>query len=206
MKNIIFDMDGTLINSGTLIANTINHVRENLDLAPMEKSIVLKHINEPQLNPAMFFYETESFSDEQTVWFEEYYEKHCYTDLELYEGIYDLLDDLSGDYFLSVATNANDHIAKKMLSHTGIEKFFAKVVGANNVPNPKPHPDMLLKIIDEHKLEKHRTILIGDSPKDKLSAQSAGIDSIIVNWGFTDYFEDDVIERVDEIYKKLKSV
>jgi phosphoglycolate phosphatase len=154
----------------------------------------------------MFFYETESFSDEQTVWFEEYYEKHCYTDLELYEGIYDLLDDLSGDYFLSVATNANDHIAKKMLSHTGIEKFFAKVVGANNVPNPKPHPDMLLKIIDEHKLEKHRTILIGDSPKDKLSAQSAGIDSIIVNWGFTDYFEDDVIERVDEIYKKLKSV
>lgn len=196
-------MDGTLINSGTLIANTINYVRENIKLTTMEKDIILEYINDPDINPAKFFYNTDDFTKEQTILFESYYNKNFYIDLELYSGIKELLNELNGSYFLFVATNANDYTAKKMLNHLNIEHYFSSIIGANNVQNPKPHPDMLLKLIDDHDLEKHRTILIGDSPKDKLSANNAGIESIIVNWGFTKY-DDGAIHNCKELLNMLK--
>jgi phosphoglycolate phosphatase len=203
MKNIIFDMDGTLINSGSLIANTINHVRENIGLNPMDRDIILRHVNDPHTNPAMFFYESESFSDEQTVLFEEYYHDNFYLDLELYDGVTHLLDTLYDNYWLSIATNANDYVAKKMLQHLNIKDYFATIVGANNVPSPKPEPDMVIKILTEHNLLKNETILIGDSPKDRLAAQRAGIDSILVNWGFTDYHDSDVVQEVSHLLDRV---
>ncbi len=53
---IIFDMDGTLINSGNVITNTINFVRSNLGLEPIEKHIMLEQINNPDINSSEFFY------------------------------------------------------------------------------------------------------------------------------------------------------
>jgi phosphoglycolate phosphatase len=205
MQNIIFDMDGTLINSGSLIANTINHVRDNIGLSKMDKDEILKYVNEPSINPAKLFYNTNDFTQEQTKIFEDYYDKHFYIDLELYDGIEKMLNRLQKDYFLSIATNANDYIAKKMLNHLNIENHFKAIVGANNVSNPKPHPDMVLKIIDENKLEKNKTILIGDSPKDQMSANSAGIESILVHWGFTIHDKSQAIHDVDELIEKIYS-
>jgi phosphoglycolate phosphatase len=206
MKNIIFDMDGTLINSGTLIANTINHVRENIGLESMEKEIILTHVNEPSINPAMFFYESESFSDEQTKLFEEYYNDNFYIDLELYDGIRELLETLSCEYWLSIATNANDYVANKMISHLGIDHHFSCVVGANNVKNPKPSPDMLLKILSDNSLKVDNTIMIGDSPKDRLAAECAGMESILVNWGFTKHDSEDVLHEVEHILQRLEQI
>jgi phosphoglycolate phosphatase len=206
LKNIIFDMDGTLINSGGLIVNTINHVRENIGLKPMQSDVILRHVNDPHVNPAMFFYETEDFTPAQTELFEEYYDKHFYVDLELYDGIDKLLDTLKDDYWLSIATNANDYVAKKMLEHLEIDIYFETIIGANNVAKPKPSPDMVTKIIEEHSLQKSHTVLIGDSPKDAMAASSAGIESILVNWGFTDHDGDDVLHKVDDIITKLKTL
>jgi phosphoglycolate phosphatase len=203
MQNIIFDMDGTLINSGSLIANTINHVRNSIGLVSMDKDEILRFVNDPNINPAQYFYNTENFTDKQTVLFEEYYNEHFYIDLELYDGIENMLNILKDNYFLSIATNANDYIAKKMLSRLNIDNYFKVIVGANNVKKPKPHPDMVLKIIDDCKLNKNKTILIGDSPKDEMSAKSAGIESMLVHWGFTDYEDLKAISNIDELIKKI---
>jgi phosphoglycolate phosphatase len=203
MQNIIFDMDGTLINSGTLIANTINHVRNSIGLDSMQNNKILKYVNEPNINPAKFFYNTEDFTIEQTKLFEEYYDENFYIDLELYDGIETMLDSLKDRYFLSIATNANDYIAKKMLNHLNIDNYFQTIIGANNVKNPKPHPDMLLKIIDDFSLDKNRTLLIGDSLKDKLSAQSAGIESILVHWGFSEHDDLDAVNSIDELIHQI---
>jgi phosphoglycolate phosphatase len=203
MQNIIFDMDGTLINSGSLIANTINHVRNSIGLVSMDKDEILRFVNDPNINPAQYFYNTENFTDKQTVLFEEYYNEHFYIDLELYDGIENMLNILKDNYFLSIATNANDYIAKKMLSRLNIDNYFKVIVGANNVKKPKPHPDMVLKIIDDCKLNKNKTILIGDSPKDEMSAKSAGIESMLVHWGFTDYEDSKAISNIDELIKKI---
>ena len=184
---IIFDMDGTLVNSGTMIANTINFVRKNIGLEELKKECLLENLNNPHINSAQFFYGTTYFTDKQTKLFEEYYNENCIKDIELYEGIKELLEEIGQKYRLAIATNASDIFAHKILSHLDISHHFDEVVGANQVRNPKPKPDMLLKIIDKYQIDKDKTVLIGDSHKDFFAAKSAGIGSILVNWGFSNH-------------------
>jgi len=69
MRLIMFDMDGTLIDSGFAITNTINYVRENLGFERLEKDYILEKVNEPHLNSADFFYGTKEFTQQQTELF-----------------------------------------------------------------------------------------------------------------------------------------
>jgi len=207
MRLIMFDMDGTLIDSGFAITNTINYVRENLGFDRLEKDYILEKVNEPHLNSVEFFYGTKEFTQEQTRLFEEYYNEHCLTDLVLYDGISELISDLKGDFRLAVATNANSVYAKKMLDHVGIGEHFSTILGYDSVKNPKPHPEMVNKILNKYSVENTNAQLIGDSHKDIIAATKAGVDSVLVNWGFSNH-EKDAIETVEElenrIYEKFK--
>ncbi|XOB60834.1 HAD family hydrolase [Campylobacterota bacterium DY0563] len=202
MRLIMFDMDGTLIDSGTSITNTINHVRENLGFEKMEKSFVLEKLNDPNINAAKFFYGTENFTEQQKVLFEEYYHKNCLKDLEIYEGIEKLIDDLNGEFTLAVATNASSVFARKMLGHLEIEKYFKSILGYDSVKMPKPHPEMVYKILDNHNIQKQNAQMIGDSHKDIMAATNAGIDSVLVNWGFSNH-DKDAIESIEELEKRI---
>ncbi len=198
MKLVMFDMDGTLVDSSNAIVNTINFVRDNIGLEKLEKNYVLEHINDPNINSAEFFYGTKHFTDKQTYLFEKYYNENCLNDIYLYDGIRELIENLNKDCKLAVATNASSIFAKKMLIHLDIHHHFDMLVGYNDVTNPKPHPEMVHKILNGLDTAKHKAVLIGDSKKDTQAASSAGIDSILVNWGFTDH-EDDALESVEEL-------
>lgn len=202
MKLIMFDMDGTLVDSSYAIVNTINHVRENLGLPILEKEYTLEKINDPSINSAEFFYGTKEFTEQQTVLFEEYYDAHCLSDLVVYDGIKKLLDDLKGDFILTVATNANSEYARKMLDHVGIGHHFPTILGYDSVINPKPHPEMVYKILNKHNIHKDNAQLVGDSHKDIMAATNAGVDSVLVNWGFSNH-EEDAIETVQELEQKI---
>ena len=202
MRLIMFDMDGTLIDSGFAITNTINYVRENLGFEKLEKNYILEKVNDPNINSAEFFYGTKEFTPLQTKLFEEYYNQHCLNDLVVYDGIAKLIDDISKDFTLAVATNANSTYAYKMLNHVGLAKYFPTILGYDSVKNPKPHPEMVYKILDKHNIQKENAQLIGDSPKDILAATRAGVDSVLVNWGFSNH-EKDAIETVSELEKKI---
>ena len=200
---IIFDMDGTLINSGNVITNTINFVRTNIGLDTMPKDELLFNINNPDINASEFFYGTSAFTDEQTVLFNDYYNNNCISDIILYDGIKDMLENISEHFILTIATNASVEFANKMIKHLNIDKCFDFVVGANCVPNPKPHPDMLLKTINKFKINKQNSILVGDSHKDTRAANAASIDSLLVNWGFTVHDNEIAISNTKELTNKL---
>jgi len=194
----MFDMDGTLVDSGNAIVNTINYVRVNIGLDAFGKDHILKHINDPSINSAEFFYGTKHFTDEQTVLFEKYYNENCLNDIYLYDGIKELVESLNKDCKLAVATNASSIFAKKMLIHLDIHHHFDMLVGYNDVSTPKPHPEMIHKIMQNLDAKKDKSILIGDSKKDTQAASRAGIDSILVNWGFSDH-EDEALETVAQL-------
>ena len=198
----MFDMDGTLLNSGAAIVNTINHVRDNMGLKNMEKNYILKHINDPDINSAKFFYGTEEFTEEQNILFNEYYNKNCLNDIVLYEGIKELIETLNKNCKLAVATNASSIFAKRMLIHLDIHHHFDMLVGYNDVKKSKPHPEMIYKIMNELNVTKEKAILIGDSKKDTQAASNAGIDSILVNWGFSDH-EDEALDNVTQLSEIL---
>jgi phosphoglycolate phosphatase len=181
-------MDGTLMNSGTIISNTINHVRLNIGLEPMDNKILLENINNPDINPAEFFYETSKFTPRHTELFEDYYDAHCIESVELYDGVIELLEKLSDDnYTISIATNASSDFARKTTKHLGIYHHFDYIIGYDDVKKPKPQPDMILKTMENLYFDSENTILIGDSHKDLISAQKSNIECLLVNWGFTDH-------------------
>ena len=203
MKTIIFDMDGTLINSGRVIRNSINFVRENIGLKKMDAKEILEYINTPNINAAEILYGTKEFTPEQSELFEEYYTYNCTKDIELYDGIEDILKTLHKENRkLAVATNAFSSFATEMLKHLNIYNYFSVIVGADMVKKPKPNPEMILKVMQNLNAHKSSTILIGDSHKDRISAQSAEIKFLLVNWGFSEHSEN-VINSASEILENL---
>ena len=203
---IIFDMDGTLINSGDVISNTINYVRTNLGLEVMPKDELLTNINNPDINSAEFFYGTSAFTDQQTKLFGEYYHKNCISDISLYDGIKELLENINEHFILSIATNASVEFARKMVEFLNIDHYFDYIIGSNEVTTPKPHPEMLLNTIESLDIEIKHSILIGDSNKDKNAAEACEMDYLLVNWGFTQHDCKSVISNTFELNKKLLSL
>ncbi|AXK48806.1 HAD family hydrolase [Aliarcobacter trophiarum LMG 25534] len=202
MKMIIFDMDGTLLDSGLAIANTVNYVRENLGLESLEKAYILENINDININSAEFFYNSSTFTPKITSLFEDFYSKNCLVDLSLYDGVKELLDDLKGDFKFSIATNANSNYAKKMLNHLEISKYFSSILGYNDVEKPKPNPDMVNRILDIHNIKKENAKVVGDSIKDTKAAFNAGVDGVLVNWGFSNY-KNNALNSFDELRESI---
>lgn len=198
-------MDGTLVDSGIMIAKTINFVRQNIGLEVLDAQIMLEKINDPHINSAQYFYGTNDFTQEQSDLFSQYYHENCVVGVELFDGIYDLLVDVSKNYQLSVATNASSIFANKILAHLNVDHFFDHVIGADMVKESKPHPQMLLDIMTQFDLQKEACILVGDSHKDLYAANNAGIKSYIVNWGFTQYSDENVVQTVEELKQKLNA-
>ena len=89
-----------------------------------------------------------------------------------------------------------------MLSHVGLRTHFKTILGYDSVKNPKPHPEMVNKILDIHNVSNFNAQLIGDSHKDIMAATRAGVDSVLVNWGFSNH-ENDAIETVEELEKRI---
>jgi len=203
---IIFDMDGTLIDSGDTISNTVNFVRKNLGLEPLPKKELLDNMNNPEINSSEFFYGTTLFTDEQTELFTQYYNTNCTKDIILYEGIYELIKELSNHFTLSIATNASADFAKKMIKHLNIDIYFEFIIGSTDVSLPKPHPEMLLSTLQTLDINIKNSILIGDSNKDKKAAVACNMDYLLVNWGFSEHDinrDNSVIKNTQELHKKL---
>ncbi len=196
-KYIIFDMDGTLIDSSVVISNAINHVRSKLSLAPMEHKIIVSSINNTKINTPMFFYESQNFTADHERWFQEYYTDNHHKDIVLYDGIKDLLDLLQNSYKMSVATNAYKLSAKQTLEAAKISNYFDLTMCADMVEKAKPHRQMIDKIVSFYGGDYDEFVMIGDGERDIMAAENAGIDSILVDWGFTDH--DKAVQNVDEL-------
>ena len=201
---IIFDMDGTLVNSSLTIANAINHVRRNLGFEAMEQAYILKRVNDHTLNPAQTFYHSKRFEPNHEKWFSEYYTQNHQKELVLYDGIKELLEALKAKgYKLAVATNAYRGSTIESLSHLGIDTLFDAIACYDDVLQGKPHPDMLYKILDQLKVTEKEALFIGDGPRDEMAAKSAGIDYIMVDWGFTEHTH--AVRSVEKLRELLLS-
>ena len=197
MRIVIFDMDGTLVDSGHDITASVNHVRKKIyGLGPLTKTFVVEAINRDQRNLALLFYETPLYEPEAQREFEGHYHEQCVRTPRLYPGIRSLLDRLGREGIgFSVATNAPARFAGKMLTHLGIEVLFDRIVGSEDVARSKPHPAMLLDILASYGYVpgRDRALMVGDSVKDMKAARQAGIPGAFASWGFSQEGGGDVV-------------
>ena len=193
----LFDMDGTLIDSGLDITLSINHVREVCyNLEPLSVQSVIDAINAPVRNLSKIFYGKRIYEQRASELFEEHYYEQCIQNVTAYDGIHNLLNVLhKNDFVMGVATNAPSIFAKRMLQYLELDSYFQLIVGADNVDSPKPHPQMLYKHLNHYEFRSgtDNAWMIGDNSKDMEAASRAGITSIFAGWGFSnegkgDYF------------------
>ncbi len=201
-KLVIFDMDGTLVDSSLTIVNAINYVRSKLSLAPLSREVILTKVNDPKLNPALFFYETDEFTPQQEEWFSKYYTNNHEKELQLYDGIEELLKELKErGYLLAIATNSYRSSTLESLNHLNILDYFSSIACYDDVGRGKPAPDMLEKNLKDTNVKSEEAIFVGDSERDMIAAKRLNMDYIMINWGFSDY--EDAIHSIDKLKEKI---
>jgi HAD superfamily hydrolase (TIGR01509 family) len=198
----IFDMDGTLTDSSTLLANSINYVRGKLNLAPLDKDTIIYQINNPNCNLAKYFYNMDKIEPLCEEWFRNYYSKYHNLELELYDGVEEMLKDIKQkDIKLAIATNAYRVSTLEALSHLNILDLFDDIVCFDDVKEGKPSPKMLNKLLNNFKLTNKDAIFIGDSQRDELASKRADIEFIKVAFGSN---QSNVITKPIEINRKIE--
>lgn len=197
-------MDGTLIDSSIVISNSINYVRSEFYLPPLEHKDIVEKINDHSINPAQYFYKSKSFTKEHEKLFNQYYSANHKSELILYDGVSNLLDELKNSGFkLGIATNAYRISAIESLTYLGILDFFGAVVCYDDVAKGKPHPDMLYENLKITGVEIDESFFVGDGERDMMAANSIFMDYIMVDWGFSNH--ENAIKEIAELKNILLS-
>lgn len=204
MINVIFDMDGTLINSANAICAAVNEVRASLNLKPLNNKFITQTINTPGKDWAKILYEIDDFPHSSfKEGFEKYFIKHYQQSVVLFEGVLSVLEWLkSKNCYLAIATNAPQASLKAVLQKHNILPFFDKILGISLGIEPKPHP-MMLKLIRDEALF-NTTIFVGDSAKDKEAAQNAKMPFLQAKWYESKANDNDFV-NADELKALLEN-
>ena len=184
-KLIVFDWDGTLMDSAAHIVNCLQIAISELNL-PAKTDNELKNIIGLGLREALIALYPQGNEDDFNA-LTAHYRKHFFDQnhesCELFEGARELIEELHAkDYFLAVATGKGRNGLDKVLKETGMDELFP-ITRCADESHSKPHPQMLLDIIDWYGVDANETIMVGDTEYDLLMANNADAHSVGVTYG-----------------------
>jgi len=184
---LVFDLDGTLVDSQRDLADAVNATRAWMGLEPLPPVTVAQYVG----NGAPVLVQRALPDAGQEDWsrglkyFLEYYRDHMLDSTVLYPGVREALDQLHAERIpLAVLTNKPIRFSLQMLEGLGIDLHFFRVYGGNSFPEKKPDPTGLNALVVESGADRARTIMVGDSAVDVDTARNAGVQACGVRWGF----------------------
>ncbi|GAF65635.1 pyrophosphatase PpaX [Bacillus sp. TS-2] len=181
IDTILFDLDGTLINTNELIIESFLYTLEQYKPGEYKREDVISFIGPPLVDS---FQQVEpSKVDEMVQTYRAYNHKHHDQLVTEYEGVYEALEKLSKEgYKLAVVTTKIKDTAFMGLKLTGLDAFFDVVVGLDDVSKSKPDPEPLDLALEKLGSSRERAMMVGDSQYDVLAGKNAGIPTAAVAW------------------------
>ena len=196
MDLLIFDLDGTLIDSRLDLADSVNATRRYMDLGPIDNELVFSYVGNgaPVLMRRALGPEASDADVARALdYFIRYYSQHCLDHTALYPGVREALDLFrERGARMAVLTNKPVRISGYIVRGLGLGDHFFRIYGGNSFEQKKPDPIGIETLLTETGLARERAVMVGDSAVDIRTARNAGIQSCGVLYGFQpETFQDD---------------
>ena len=205
-KHILFDLDGTIVRSDLGITKGVQKSLEHFGIYE-ELDDLKKFVGPPMVESYTNFYgfSLEQYKEALDV-FHDYYRTVGIFECELYEGIEEMLDSLSKEYKLYVATSKPEREAKRVIEHFGLDKYFTFVGGSDGDFNTKraTKTAVIEYVLETNKImDRGFAIMVGDKSHDIVGAGNAGLKSVGVLYGYGDLEE---FEGANYIVKNVEDL
>lgn len=211
-QNILFDLDGTLIDSKEGIVNSVKYALSYFGISNQKEEDLYKFLGPPLRESFSQYY---NFNEENTelavLKYREYFKEEGVFQNVLYDGIEELLKDLvQSNKNLIIATSKAEIYAKQIIERLGISEYFSFVCGSTFNGSLSKKTDIIQYILQSNHLLNNNCIMVGDKLHDIIGAKNSQIDSIGVLYGYGTYKELEeagatyIVKNVKELQKKLK--
>jgi phosphoglycolate phosphatase len=185
---IVFDIDGTLIDTAPDLTNALNHAltaRGHGSVAPEVVRAAAGRGARAMIEEALRLTRVEDDVDQMLADFLTHYEANIATESRPFPGALEALDRLAASgATLAVCTNKRERLTRLLLEALEIENHFAALAGRDTFPVSKPDPGHLLGVIAAASGDPSRALMVGDSTVDINTAQAAHVPSILVSFGY----------------------
>jgi len=184
---IVFDLDGTLVDSRQDLVNAVNHARTALNLKTLPFQQVIDAVGDgvQSLIARILGPENIRLRELALAAFREYYGKHLLDHTVVRPGVREMLE-----YFQkkqkAVLTNKSRDYTLEILEALGLDRSFKMVECGDNHEERKPHPAGVSRILEFFKVRPERAVIVGDSPVDIRTGRSVGMHTCVVLDGFAD--------------------
>ena len=203
IKLIIFDLDGTLVDSLVDITNAVNYAVKPIGMdGQSEESIrALVGGGISGLLSQLVGEGGTAFLDAAVDRFVSYYNEHTVEHTLVYDGVEDVLKELSS-HNMGVISNKREVLVKKIVSELGLDPYLGQIYGSDSAEEKKPSPVPIIKMMEYFGVAAGDTMIVGDGEADIGAGQAAGITIVSVTYGYrtkeqlsgADYYIDDVKE------------
>lgn len=189
---IVFDLDGTLIDTAPDLAAAANHALSLVGLEPVSVAQLhpfIGHGSRAMIDAGLRFHDRAVDDSELTRLHDQFlvfYADNVAVASRPFEGVVDVLDELAGaGARLAVCTNKVEHLSKALLRTLNLDRRFAAIAGRDTFEVFKPAPGHLIGTIEMAGGDQARAVMVGDSEVDIATAAAAGVPSIGVTFGYT---------------------
>lgn len=185
IRLLIFDLDGTLIDSEADLALSMNATLRRFGRAALPEELIASYVGQGVLvlvRRAFGPEVSEVFVEQAAAYFLEYYRDHMLDHTGLYAGVREALDDL-GPRRMAVLTNKPVNFSRQIIAGLNLESYFSFVYGGNSFEQKKPDPVGIFRLMADTGVPADATLMIGDSNTDIETGRNAGVWTCGVTYG-----------------------
>jgi phosphoglycolate phosphatase len=218
IRLLIFDLDGTLVDSRLDLTNSVNAMLRKYERPELPCDLIATYIGDgaPMLvRRALGDPDDQAFVDEALIYFMTYYREHKLDNTYVYAGVKESLESISvarnGDVKMAVLSNKPVNPSRAIVEALGLGGYFFQIYGGNSFPTKKPDPQGALALLKEAGVKPAEAVMVGDSANDVLTAQNAGMFSVGLTYGLSPATlekvpPDVLLDRADEIGELFATV